>query len=223
MSSFVPSLFRPRTPRPIRRKQRSRATAGNTGLTLVEVMVASTLLATVMLGFLGTFVQSRRVTEGAVMHAAATSLVYGIIEQIKGLDYTSLVPSVAVDPLAPAGDTPPYIRVRINQDQVVWLRTVFTPSTSAPAAPTTTPAPGVTPAGAIDNVIGPLPLSSVDGARSQPLTINFWIWVDEMPDASRDVVQVKRVTLVYTYTYNDGTGVRTVRDREVFLRTRFDL
>lgn len=184
-----------------------------------------TLLTAVMLGFLGTFLQSRRTTEGAVMHAAATSLVYGIVEQIKGLDYTTLVPSVAVDPLAPGTSTPPYIRVRVNQDQVVWLQTVFTPSTSTPAAPVVTPAPTATAAslGAIDNLIGPLPLSSVASARSQPLALNLWIWVDEMPDSSRDVVQVKRLTLVYTYTYNDGNRVRTVRDREVFIRTRFDL
>ena len=194
-------------------------------MTLVEVMVAMALLMTVMLGFLGTFIQSRRTTEGAVMHAAVTSLVYGILEQVKGLDYTTLVPSMEVDPLAPAASTPPYIRVRVNQDQVVWLRTVYTPSTSAPAAPTTTPAPTVTAAAlsARDNVIGPLPLSSVAGARSQPLTINIWLWVDEMPDTTRDVVQVKRLTMVYTYSYNDGSRLRTVRDREVFIRTRFDL
>jgi hypothetical protein len=191
----------------------------------VELVVAMSILTAVMLGFLGSFVQSRRTTEGAVMHAAATSLVYGIIEQIKGLDYTTLVPSGATDPLAPVGSAPPYIRVRVNQDQVVWLQTVSTPSSSTPAAPTTTPGPTVTAGslGAVDNVIGPLPLSSITGARSQALTINLWVWVDEMPDATRDVVQVKRVTLVYTYTYNDGSRVRTVRDREVFIRTRFDL
>ncbi len=188
-------------------------------------MIATSLLTAVLLGFLGTFVKSRRTTEGAVMHAATTSLVYGIVEQIKALDYTTLVPSVTVDSLAPVTSTPPYIRVRINQDQVVWLRAVLTPSTGTPAAPTSTPGIEATAAslGAIDNIIGPLPLSSVSGARSQPLTITLWLWVDEMPDTTRDVVQVKRITLVYTYTYNDGTRLRTVRDREVFIRTRFDL
>jgi hypothetical protein len=188
-------------------------------------MVATSLLTAVLLGFLGTFIQSRRTTEGAVMHAATTSLLYGIVEQIKALDYTTLVPSAAVDSLAPVSSTPPYIRVRINQDQVVWLRTVFTPSTGTPAAPTSTPGIEATAVslGAIDNVVGPLPLSSVSGTRSQPLTINLWVWVDEMPDAARDVVQVKRITVVYTYSYSDGTRLRTVRDREVFIRTRFDL
>lgn len=188
-------------------------------------MVSLAILTTVMLGFLGTFIQSRRTTEGSVMHAAVTGLVYGIVEQIKGLDYTTLVPSMAADPLAPSPAAPPYIRVRINQDRVVWLQTVFTPVGTTPAAPTSTPAATVAAAdvGAVDNVIGPLALSSVSGARSQVLTINLWVWVDEMPDLSRDVVQVKRVTVIYTYTYNDGYRLRSVRDREVFLRTRFDV
>src|SRR5688572_5478962 len=92
------------------------------GMTLVEVVVALSILTAVMLGFLGSFVQSRRTTEGAVMHAAATSLIYGIVEQIKGLDYTTLVPSTDLDPLAPVTSSPPYIRIRVNQDQVVWLQ-----------------------------------------------------------------------------------------------------
>jgi type II secretory pathway pseudopilin PulG len=194
-------------------------------MTLVESMVALWIMAVIMLGFIGTFVQSRRTTESSVMNAAATSLVYGIIEQIKGMDYTTLVPSTDADANAPTGTNPPYIRVRINQDQLAWLRTVYTQAGSTPLAPTTTPVATATATslGAIDNIIGPLPLSSVSGSRSQRLTLNFWVWVDEMPDVTRDVVQVKRVTIVYTYTVNDGYKTRTIRDREVFIRTRFDL
>lgn len=194
------------------------------GLTLVEVMVAMALLATVMLGFLGTFVQSRRISESSVMHAAASSLIYGIVEQIKGFDYTSLLPSEAADPNAPSGTAPPYIRVRINQDQVFWLQTVYTTAGNTPAAPTSTPPPTATAAslGAIDNILGPLPLSSVSGTQSQQLTVHLWIWVDEIPDDTQDVTEVKKVTIVYSYQYLDGRTTRTAIDREVFIRTRFD-
>ena len=201
-----------------------RVRSAQAGVSLVEVMMSMLLLATVLLGFLGTFIQSRRLTESSVMHAAATSLVYGIIEQIKGADYTTLLPSTAVDPDAPSGTTPPYIRVRINQDLTVWLQTVYTTAPGTPAAPATTPAPEVTAVSldAIDNFIVPLPLSTATGTTSQQLAMNFWIWIDEIPDSSRDVTEVKKVTVVYTYTYNDGNRVRTIRDREVFLRTRYD-
>ena len=190
-----------------------------------------TILTTIMMGFLSSFIQSRRTTENSVMHAAVTSLVYGIIEQIKGLDYTTLVPSPDTDTLAPSGSSPPYIRIRINQDQTAWLQVKYTAAGSTPQAPTTTPAPTETAeslglgtgTSARVNTIGPLPLSSVSGAHSQALTLIVWIWVDEMPDVARDVVQVKRITIVYTYTYNDGFRTRTVRDREVFIRTRFDM
>lgn len=189
-------------------------------------MVAMTLLATVLLGFLGTFVQSRRISESSVMHAAASSLVYGIIEQIKGLDYNTLLPSTATDSEAPASSSPPYIRVRLNQDQVVWLQTVYTTAASglAPQAPTTTPSATATAAslGAVDNVIGPLPLSSVSGAKSQQLTMHVWVWVDEIPNDAYDVTEVKKITLVYSYNYLDGRTTRTAMDREVFLRTRYD-
>ncbi len=187
-------------------------------------MVAGILLATGLAGFLASFVQSRRVTEASVMHAAATSLIYGLVEQMKGFDYNTLMPSTAVDPNAPSSSTPPYIRVRINQSLTVWLRTVYTPAPGAPAAPTVTPNPTATAAslGAIDNVIPALPLSTATGTRSQQLAVNLWVWIDEFPDVNRDVQAVKRITLVYTYTYNDGMKVRTLRDMEVFLRTRFD-
>lgn len=189
-------------------------------------MISLLLLATALITFLGTFVQSRRVTEASVLHAAATSLVYGLIEQMKGLDYTSLLPSPAVDPAAPSSATwpPPYVRLRVNQDLTIWLRVVHTTAPNPPAAPTTTPDPSVQAAaiGAIDNPIGPLPLSTTTSTVSQQLQMTIWMWVDEIPDRDHDVSEVKKITVVYTYTFNDGNRVRTVRDREVFLRTRFD-
>lgn len=195
------------------------------GLTLVEVMVALTLLATFMVCFLGTFVQSRRMTEGSVLNAACTSLVYGLIEQMKGLDYQTLMPSHDVDPAAPAAiqALTPYIRLRIHQDKTVWLRAVHT-TAGAPQAPAVTPPPEATAAsvGAIDNFIGAVPLSTVSGTTSQELSLNLWVWVDEIPDATKDVTEVKKVTVVYTYSYQDGGSTRTIRDREVFLRTRYD-
>lgn len=194
------------------------------GFTLVEVMIAGILLATALMGFLGSFIQSRRVTEASVMHAAATSLVYGIVEQIKGLDYATLIPNTEVDADAPAASTPPYVRVRINQSYTAWLRVVYTPAPGAPAAPTSTPAVTATAAslGAIDNIITALPLSTASGTRSQPLKMTLWLWIDELPDARYDVKDVKKLTLVYTYTYSNGLNTVTVRDSEVFLRTRFD-
>lgn len=202
------------------------------GLTLVEVMVSLTLMATVMLSFIGSFIQSRRVTESSVLHAAATSMVYGVVEQIKQLDYATLLPNYETDPFAPTGagaPAPPYVRIRINQSTVKWLQVVHTPapadgSTPIPAAPTTLPSPTATAAsvGAVDNFIGAIPLSTVTGTSSQQINLNIWLWIDEIPDSGNDVSEVKKITVIYTYSYMDGSRERFVRDREIFIRTRFD-
>lgn len=197
--------------------------------TLIEVMISMWLLATVMLGFLGAFLQSRRFTESSVLNAACTSLIYGLIEQMKGLSYMDQLPSSTIDdndPNLTGSETEPFynIRLRVNQDLTVWLRTVYTPAPGTPAAPTTCPAPTATAAsvGAINNPLGNLPLSTVTGTRSQDLAVNLWVWIDEIPNAANDVSEVKKITVVYTYSYRDGSSTRTVRDMEVFLRTRYD-
>lgn len=196
-------------------------------LTLVEVMVSITLMATVMLGFISAFLQSRKTSEASVLQSACTSLVYGLIEQMKGLDYTTLVPSYDTDTYAPAGKTPPYMRLRVHQDLTLWLMVTHTRTTDAdptPKAPLVCPAPTATAAsvGAIDNYTGSIPLSTVTGTASQELSLNLWVWIDEIPDTTKDVSDVKRVTVVYTYSFLDGSMTRTVRDMEVFLRTRYD-
>lgn len=205
---------------PFRRLRSTRA------MTLVETMFAMTLMATTLLGFLGAFIQSRRITESSVLHAAATSLVYGVIEQIKTFDYTTLVPSTTTDPdqatydaFPGSGKSAPYIRVRLNQDQVTWLQCKTTGG-----APTTRPSESATAASlnVPDNTVGPLALSSVAGTSSQPLTLHIWVWIDEIPEVSRDVSDVKKITVVYSYSYVDGARRRTAIDREVFIRTRYD-
>lgn len=196
------------------------------GLTLVEVMVSLGILAMFMGGFLAAYVQSRKVTESTVMHAAATSIVYGIIEQIKQLDYATMLPNAVADPGDPDSTTPPLIRVRLNQNTIRWLRVVNTTASSTPRGPTATPAPNATAAsvggGAIDNNLGSLPLSTVTGTASQNIALNLWIWIDEIPDLPHDVNEVKKITVIYTYSFQTGSGTRTVRNREVILRTRFD-
>jgi hypothetical protein len=192
-------------------------------MTLVEVVVSMAVLASVMLGFLGAFVQSRRITESNVLQAASTSLAYGIIEQIKQLDYATLLPNYETDPDA-GSLTPPYLRVRLNQDSVVWLRVVHNTDPDNLLGPTSTPDPTATAAsvGAIDNFIGALPLSTVSNIAAQQINLNLWVWIDEIPDLDNDVSDVKKITVVYTYTYQDGSRTRVMRDREVFLRTRYD-
>ena len=223
----APAASSSQATRPARRRLSAFA-----GVTLVEVMVALVIQATVMLGIIGSFLYSRRLTESTVLNAACTSVVYGIIEQIKQLEYSELLPSQTADPTDASNTPAPNVRVRINQNTVKWLQVVYTPMQSdgtanTPKGPTTTPAPtasgtgvGADGSNAVDNWIGSLPLSTVTGTMSQQINLNLWIWIDEIPDAY--VSEVKKVTLIYSYSYMDGSTTRYVRDREVFLRSRFD-
>jgi hypothetical protein len=146
----------------------------------------------------------------------------------KSSSWTTLTPfPVRSSIRADAGSTtPPLVRIRLNQNTLKWLRVVYTASSGTPQGPLTTPTATTAAAsvggGAIDNVLGALPLSTVTGATSQSINLNVWIWIDEIPSVTNDVTDVKRVTLIYTYSFQTGGNTRTVRNREVFLRTRYD-
>ena len=192
-------------------------------ITLVEVMCSMFILSLFMLGFLSTMMQSRRFTEASVIQSAATSTMYGLIEQMKGLDYSTQIP--AYD----SATSTYYVFLRQDQDSDFTIPVRYTAGGSTPKAPTICPAIGVLPAnagaspGAIDYNTGDITLSSVSGTASQKLKLTVWIWIDEIPDRNKGVSDVKRVTVVYTYTFNDGSATKTIRDMEVFLRTNYDL
>lgn len=206
------------------------------GLTLIETMISMWLICVLLLGFIAAFVHSRRMTEQSVLQAAATSMIYGIIEQIKQAEYSTQLPSGEVDPAAinldGSATTPPYIRVRINQNDIAWLRTVYTPvtdedpltATPAPLGPAICPPATATAAsvGALETSLGSIPLSTVSGTAAQRINLKIWVWVDGIPNSDRDVSEMKRVTVVYTYSFIDGQQIRTIRNSEIFLRSRFD-
>ncbi len=99
-----------------------------------------------------------------------------------------------------------------------------TSAPTTPQGPTTTPGATATAAsvGAIDNWLGAIPLSTVTGSTSQQINLDIWLWIDEIPNVADDVGAAKKITLVYTYSFQDGDRTRTIRDREVFIRTEYD-
>jgi Tfp pilus assembly protein PilV len=195
-------------------------------MTLVEAAIALTMMAVFLLGFLGTFLQSRRLTEGSVMDSVATSLMYGLVEQMKELSYDTMLPiSGAVDPdqavydaFPGSGKSLPYIRVRLNRDQATWLQCTFNTNTAALSAPQEAPSSTSTLDAAMCNTVGPLALSSVSGGTAQQLTLKVWVWVDAIANNAQDVADAKCVTLVYAYDVNVGGRTRTMIKRETFIR-----
>ena len=190
-------------------------------------MIAMFIMGAFMLGFLDTFLHSRRLAEGSVLEAASTTVISGLVEQMKMLDFDTQTPITATDSEqalydafpGPTTKTAPYIRIRLNQSQATWLQCLYNTNTSAPLAPTSTP----TSLAALDparrNVIGPLELSSTTGTRSQPLTLQLWIWVDSI--SGNDVSEARVVTIVYAYNVAEGNNTRTFIRRLAFVRTPF--
>lgn len=221
-------LLIPRPPSRQNLPKRRARLSDRKGLTLVEAMVAMFLMAGFMLGFLDTFLQSRRATEETILHTAATSVVYGLIEQMKGLNYDFGLPITSTDPdqsdydaFPDGAKSPPYIRVRLNQDQATWLRCVNNLNPANYTAPQTTPGSLAELDANMRNTIGPLSMSNVAGAKSHSLRLFVWVWVDSIADPNADVTDAKAVTLVYAYEFNSGIGVRTIIKRETFVTTRF--
>lgn len=169
------------------------------------------------------------------MQAAANSVAYGIIEQIKMLEFSEtphMDSTTATDgqqyDAFPTGkpSTPPYYKgldIRLNQNQITSLNCSY--NGDASVAPTYTPTSMTDGAllATMKNTIGPLTLSSATGTQSQPLTLYVWAWVDDIGDVTKDIINGKCVTLVYAYEYSDGTGKqKTVINRDVIVRTPFE-
>jgi len=142
---------------------------------------------------------------------------------MKGLDYTTQIPAYN------AGTSTFYVFLRQDQDTDFTIPVTYTAAPALPKAPTTCPALSVDAAhagaspGAIDYNTGDISLSTVTGTASQKLKLTLWIWIDEIQDINKGTSDVKRITVVYSYTFNDGSTQKTVRDMEVFLRTKYDL
>lgn len=197
------------------------------GLTLLEVMIAMFVMAVCLLGFLDAFLSGRRVAEESVLEAASTTVISGLIEQMKMIDFDEGTPIRTTDSEQATYDafpgasakTAPYIRVRLNQHQVTWLQCVENTNTASPQGPTTTPTSLAGLNSARRNTIGPLALSSVAGTTSQPLTLNLWVWVDHI--AGNDVSEARVITVVYAFDVNEGSTTRTLIRRLAFVRTAF--
>jgi type II secretory pathway pseudopilin PulG len=182
-------------------------------MTLVEVMVAMTILATVCAGLLGGMVQSRRLTEGSNAQASAQAAVESYLEQLENMDIHLLVgnapqgaPSI-IPNWAANYDIPTQQDSTLGGDPLRWSNT----GTGSPAIPQLeTLTPGVTPgtpAGIVDNLkeipfnpnnqgvaatwasIWPNAINTTNpdnsaNPKTNTLHMNIWVWVTDLTAAN---------------------------------------
>lgn len=195
----------------------------SSGLTLVEVMVASAVLGIVMAGSLAALLQSRRLTEGSIYQSAATTVVQGYLEQIKenkitNIPYysgTTLIPGSENDPILGVSSAKRNLAIKTylnNTDVDVpnpsdeTISDFLLISSGTPVNPKTLVPNGATPTGVEDNV----KLIDVNKtvSKSDDLRLRLWIWVTDASNSGIDATNVRSITIVYQWAHNDGRNTR---------------
>jgi Tfp pilus assembly protein PilV len=175
-------------------------------MTLVEVLIATIVFTLVMSGILATIIQTRRLTEGSVVQNSANTILQGYIEQMKTMAFdTDLVcsPATAVNPyVAGTSLSVPCARDETTAGQDPIYLSAGTPPTSLPAV-------GTTPTGAVDNPHS-IAIKTPAVTPNDTLTMNLWLWVNDLTGADTNVTQSKSITIIYTYKFQDGGRLRTV-------------
>jgi Tfp pilus assembly protein PilV len=167
--------------------------------TLVEVLIASMVMTIMLGGLLALIIQSRRLTDGSVIQNSAVTILQGYIEQMKNMDYGSVALSPSSSPSTPV--TVPTVLDEATPDPL-------TVSWGTP--PTTLPAVGTTPTGAVDNSKA-IAMKNPAVNPSDTLNLNIWLWVQDLTGSATDVTNSKSITMIYTYDFRDGGRVRSYR------------
>lgn len=168
--------------------------------TLVEVLISSLVLTITCGGILAMIVQSRRLTEGSIVQNSVVTVMQGYIEQVKSMEYSLLAPSL---PSAPA--THPTIPTVLDQSTPDPLTLSWgTPPTSLPAI-------GSTPTGAISNT-KVIAIKNPAVNPNDSITLTVWVWVQDLTDIPANVGGSKAVTLIYTYQFRDGGRIKSFRN-----------
>ena len=166
--------------------------------TLVEVMIASAVMTILLGGVLALIIQSRRLTEGSIVQNSVNTIMQGYIEQMKNMDFAAVAVPV---------DTSITYTVPTALDEAT--PDPLTISQGAP--PTTLPAIGTTPTGAIDNVKN-IAIKTPAINPSDTVSLTIWLWVQDLTGTSPNVNGAKAITMIYTYRFRDGGRLRTFRN-----------
>ena len=173
-------------------------------MTLVEIMVAMTVLVFIMSTVFYAFILARRITEGAIFNVSTNSIVQGYVEQIKNMDYASvsISPASGTSTTSSSYSTSSANKILTQLDETTADTLVLSPLPVVNPA-TLTASTGTGPAGYYPNV------KTFTVSRANDLTLTIWLWVeDKTPSTASATQQVKGLTLIYLSSYFDGSRTR---------------
>ncbi len=150
-------------------------------------------------GVLASLIQSRRLTEGSIYQNSTVTIMQGYVEQMKNMEYSQLNVSAATAP-----STPITVATVLDQNTPDPL------TLSVGSPPTTMPAIGTVPTGAVDNV-KVVDINNTPANANDDLRITIWVWVKDLTGAAANVTSAKSVTVFYTWQFRDGNRVRSYR------------
>lgn len=193
-------------------------------LTLIEVIVASSVLGMVIVGSLAGLIQSRKLTEGSIYQNAALTVVQGYLEQIKEADFanvpyyqgSTLIPGNSNDPIAglPSSKRNKAIKTLLNNTDVDTLASpdgetlsdYLLISSGSPVDPSSVVPSATLPTGVEDN------LKQIDvnqtTSTNDDLQLRLWVWVQDASNNGVDATQVRSITIVYQWAMNANPRTR---------------
>ncbi len=171
------------------------------GMTLVEVVTATCVIAIVSTGLIATSILTRRLTEIAVYQSSVASIMQGYLEQIKNMPYDLLPISPAAGAnMADAAYATQY-SLPTQKDDITADPLVLSPL--SPLSPANLSPPTV-PSTVYDNV------KVFDVNRAGDLSIHIWVWIeDRTPSGYGATQQCKAITLLYMWQIQDGSATRS--------------
>lgn len=178
-------------------------------MTLVELMIAVTLLSLGVISVLGALLHSRRLSEGSIYQNAAVTIVQGYIEQMKNMEFADLpYLTSAGTVVAGSGTTSTQIPTRLSASLSDPL--VISTATTIPSVATITTTTSTAIAGVTDN----LKLIDVNGTSSDTtddLRLNLRVWVQDISNTAVSATQVRSITIHYAWQSGTGLSARTYR------------
>jgi type II secretory pathway pseudopilin PulG len=168
-------------------------------MTLLEVLISLAVLSICLGGILSTLGQSRRLTEASIFQNSTVTILQGYIEQMKNMEYDQ----VTVSPASGASTlTIPTLLDEATPDPL---------TVSSGTPPSTLPAIGTTPTGAVNNS-RVIDINNTPSNPNDDLNLNLWIWVNDLTGTATNVQRAKSITIIYTWQFRDGNRIRSYRD-----------
>lgn len=189
--------------------RRLRHTVGLRGFTLVELLIAATLLSMGVVAVLGSLLHSRRLSEASIYQNAAVTVVQGYIEQMKNMEFADLPFTTASGTVvAGSGTTATQIPTRLNAsttDPLVISTATTIPDLSTLDVIASTALDGVT-----DNV-KTIDINSSPSETADDLCINLRVWVQDISNIGLSATQVRSITIHYAWRGGAGSNARVFR------------